>query len=463
MLLSRLLRGAQRAGMMFGLAWMVTPSYATAQSLSDELRDLAVTHPQIHAKAQSVNAAEQGIGVAKSLYLPQARLSGDTGPEYTDSIDRQMVQGAPYMRTTTGQTAMTVTQRLFDANATDASVRAAEASKSIANDDLTTTRQNVLLDGASAYLAVLRWTHLVQLAKINVHNVQNQLKLEDERVTKGAGMSNDVLAAKQRLQTAKEAQVNYEGQLQIALNHYAQVFGHPPVTEAMSEPPPLFDRLGASVDDALGNASKNNPSIISAEHSIDLSAQRQRTAESGYWPTIDLVGKTDFMHEKLAESANRDDWSVLLTATWDIFNGWKTQSQVAQASHEHGAAMDNHLYAIRKVDELVRTAWAKLETARQRMELLENAATLAEELLTQTRKLHAAGKETIFDVLDSENRVNDARISFAQVYYDMVTATYELLNAQGLLEVEMVAQAESSSDGKAEIPATLTAKPVENP
>ena len=422
---------------------------AQAQSLNDELRELVASHPQIRSKTESFNATEQGIGVARSAYYPTARLAVDGGPEYYDTVDRLNTQGKPFLRGTTDSSGIVVTQRLYDGGATEASVGSADVTHSLSGADLRSTRQNVILEGIKAYLSILRLTHLIDLSNENVHIVQDQLKLEDERVIKGAGMGEDVLLAKQRLQVAKEALVRYKGEMDTAVANYSQVFGHPPMAEALSEPMVPAQVLDNSIENAIDTAEKNNPSLEAAKLSIDLSTQKQRGAEAGYMPTIDLVGKADFQHDKLAETGDRKDWSILLTATWEFFSGWKTQSQVAQASYEHGAAMDNNLYQTRKVKELVRTSWAKLHTARERMGLLENAANLAEELLQASQKLHKAGKETIFNVLDAENRMIQSRIDYAQAYYDMASATYEILNAMGLLELDII---DAVPEGRANIP-----------
>ena len=434
------------------------PAAACAQALSTELRDLLASHPQISAKTKSVDSAVSGVDAALAGYLPVVKVTSDGGTEYTDSVDRMNTQGKPYLRGTTYQSAMTVTQHLYDGMATPAAVGQARVTQDISKSELRVTRQSVLLEATSAYLNVLRWSHLIRLATGNVHNVQDQLNLEDERISKGAGMGLDALTAKQQLQTAKEARVRYEGELRTALATYMQVYGHAPTLSEMVEPDAPMQLLAQDMEEAVKAAQENNPTVESARLSIDLANQRRRAAEAGFMPTLDLVGKGDYMHDKNAETGQRKDWSVLLMATWELFSGWKTQAQVAQASSDHGAAMDTHLYTIRKTDELVRTKWQKLNTAQERMSLLENASNLAEEVLAATRKLHAAGKETIFNVLDAENRLNDARINYAQAYYDMVTACYEVLGAMGILEIDAIERSQASGMLSIKRPEFLTAE-----
>ena len=420
------------------------PQQAAAQSLTNELQDLLTSHPQINSKTKSVTSAESGVDAAMAGYLPVIKVTSDGGPEYTDSVDRLSTQGKPFLRGTTYQSAMTLTQHLFDGFATEASLDQAHVSHNIAKTELRGARQSVLLEATTVYLSVLRWSHLIRLAANNVHNVQDQLNLEDERIAKGAGMGLDALTAKQQLQTAKEARVRYEGELRTALANYIQVYGHAPKMVEMVEPDAPVGMLAVDMEAALDLARKENPNILSSQLAIDLANHRRTSARAGYMPTLDLVGKGDYMHEKNAENGQRKDWSVLLQASWELFSGWKTDAQVAQASSEHGVAMDNHRQTVRKTDELVRTKWEKLTTAQERLGLLENASVLAEEVVAATKKLHSAGKETIFNVLDAENRLNDARISYAQAYYDMVTACYEVLAAMGQLEFDVIATAQGS-------------------
>ncbi|MCR6630743.1 MAG: TolC family protein [Magnetospirillum sp.] len=204
----------------------------------------------------------------------------------------------------------------------------------------------------------------------------------------------------------------------------------------LSDPPVPAALIPPELEEAIRSAQTDNPTLETATKAIDLTSERQRTAESGYYPNIDLVGRANYENDKNAIVGVRRDWSLLLTATWELFSGFRTDAQVAQASFDHAASKDNHLYTSRKVTESVRIAWYKLKTARERMSLLENAAVLAEEVWAAQKKRREAGKATVQDVLDEETRINDARINFTAAYYDMIQHSFELLAAMGRLEVD---------------------------
>lgn len=422
----------------------LTPVMAAAASLEEEMQGLIDNHPQIQSKTKAVNSAEEGIRAARSGYLPTVKMGSDEGYEYIDSPDRRTNYNKPYSNNR-DSAGLTVTEKIFDGFATDSAVEAAKASHQISTSDLRATRQSTLLEGAFAYMDVLRYTRLVTLARESQRKVTDQLHMEDERLEKGAGVTSDVLAAKQRLETAKARRVEFEGGFQTAVAKFTQVFGHAPDVVSLTDPPLPVDLIPETIEDSLDAAEKDNPSLQSATKTIDLTDERRHTAEAGYWPTVDLVGKTDYEDGKNGVVGPRRDWSMLLVANWELFSGFKTDALVAQAAWDHAASKDNRLYTSRKVSEAVRTSWHKFETAKQRLELLGTAATLAEEVWEAEKKKEAAGKATVQQVLDEETRINDARINYTGAYYDMFQAAYELLSGMGRLEVEGLARAKSSA------------------
>lgn len=419
---------------------------ASAQLLNEELRGLVESHPQIQAKRKSVSSAEEGIGVARAGYLPTVKVTGDTGPEYVDSPTRRSTEGQPYYkgRETAG---LVVTQRLYDGNLTDSLVDSAKGKRAYSEADLRATRQNAILEGVTAYVDVLRRAKQIELARENERKVLEQLNLEDERVEKGAGMATDVLAAKQRLQIAKGRRLGYEGDFNTSIAKYTQVYGHGPDLAKLSDPPVPADLIPPELEEAIRSAEKDNPTVETAARTAEITSEARRTAEAGYYPNLDLIGRANYENDKNATLGVRRDWSLLLTASWELFSGFKTDSQVAQASYDYAASKDNQLYVNRKVTESVRTTWYKLRTAREKMGVLEQAANLAAEVWEGTKKKREAGKATVQDVLDEETRTNDALIDYTGAYYDMIQYSYELLAAMGRLEVDNIERAPAGTAG----------------
>lgn len=115
-------------------------------------------------------------------------------------------------------------------------------------------------------------------------------------------------------------------------------------------------------------------------------------------------------------------------------NGFATNASVAQAALNYRASQENHEFVTRNVVEATRRAWQQLVTARERVDLLENAVNIASEVFEARKRLREEGKETVINVLDAENGIIDAQIQFTQVSYDQRLAVYQLLQALGRLD-----------------------------
>lgn len=414
------------------MAIVVTASQAFAQQLQEELLSLLSQHPQILEQQARVESARKGIKRAFSGYLPRIDLNGNVGPATIDTDQRRDL-GLPQWSETQTIAGVTVTQNLFNGFETPSQVRIARLQTAVAEATLEGTRQNVLFDGINAYLDVLRQKQLLALARLNEESIKLQARLEDERVERGAGIAVDVLSAKSRLQIAKEERVAFEGSLDNAVSRYIQVFNHAPDVDGMSDPVPPEHLLPATVDESVDVATNENPAITSSLSTVEVAAERRRLARSGYFPTIDVVANANYEEDFDLRPGRRTDYSLLLQATWNLFNGFATSASVAQSAYDYRASQDNHNFVVRSVVQSTRTAWQQLVTARQRVDLLENAVNIAAEVLDARRRLRQAGKETVVNVLLAEAEVNRARISLTDASYDAVTAVYRLLQSMGRL------------------------------
>ena len=341
-----------------GLVFVVAGSsgVARAQSLSDELQGLVANHPEIMAKQRSVEAAESGVTKAYAGYLPKLDIFGQSGPQYIDSPVLQSEGGGTWF--SLAQVVGTrLTQNVFDGFATPAQVRSARLNQEMAEFTLQGTRQNVLFDGIDAYLEVLRQSRLVALAHESERTIMRQLHLEDERVQRGSGIAVDVLQAKSRLQLAKERRIGFEGALADANTRYIQIFDHPPQPSAMRDPRPSADLLPANLDQALTIAREENPAIDSSLAGVAVAEQGKRLARSRYYPSIDVVASANQANDTDLVQGTRTDASVLLSATWNLFDGLATTAGTDQAIAEYKAARKNHDVVERDVLRQTHLAW----------------------------------------------------------------------------------------------------------
>lgn len=203
----------------------------------------------------------------------------------------------------------------------------------------------------------------------------------------------------------------------------------------MKPPPVPQAQLPDDLDEALEIARENNPAIDSSLATVDVADQRRRVARSDYYPRIDLVSSANRENDNDLVRGTSIDISVLMQATWNLFNGFATDAGISQAAAEYQASLRNHDSVARDVTQQTRLAWNEMTTARERVALLQNAVNIATEVLDARSKLREAGRETVINVLDAENEVYNARINLVIASGDATRAAYQVLQGIGRLEL----------------------------
>ena len=429
------LSSVSRLALLVGMA--LGAQQAQAQSLSDELTVLLADSPEINSLRNQALASGEGINEAYAGFLPTVDVSGDVGYEHTEEPTDNTGVGEDVNLVRRRVTA-TLRQRLFDGWGTQANYNSAELNNAVVAATLENTTQDLMFQGIRAYLEVLRADALIALADQNVEVIQTQLNLETERVERGSGITLDELQAKTRLQIAQERKVAFEGTLDQQLARYRRLFGHDAVMPAMSLPPIPESEIPASLAEAVAIAEVENPRGYGSDYNVQLAGEARTLANSGYYPTVDLVGRLNWEDDVNGTEGVRRDAAVLVEANWQIFSGFATDAGVARSAYQYVAAVNDRSAVSRVIVRDTELAWEQFMTSRERVELLENAVNIAIEVHAARVKLRDAGQETVLNVLDAQNDVFNAQINLVGAQYDMYLGVYRLLQAMGRLTADRV-------------------------
>lgn len=407
--------------------------FAHAAPLQDELRDLVTNHPLIQSNRFQLQSANQDVRASLSPYLPSLDLTADAGQERVSTEALRSTPGGP-LESGTETWGLSLTQNVYDGGLKSSGRESAKLQREVADITLTSVRQNVMFEGITSYLDVLRQSQLLDLSSQNEDNIRRQLNLEDERVRRGSGIAVDVLQAKSRLQIALERKVFVQGALVDARSRYLQVFSRPPQPATMRMPPPPNSLLPNTLDNAISIALVENPAVKSGQKQIEIADQNREGVVSEFYPTIDVVAEGNYEDDFNGVPGIRRDYSVKVRANWNLFNGLSTRSRSKGAAYTYQARQSDYVQTRRKIEEQTRLAWQALMTARERVELLDNAVNIAGEVFESRERLRESGRETALNVLDAENEVFNARINYTSALFDARVASYQLLLAMGRLD-----------------------------
>ena len=185
--LTRIYAGVRWALSGFAGALIITvlPPGATpgqAETMSSALARAYAGNPDLNQQRAGVRATDENLPRASSAGRPTVTATGQFGYNYLDLITSGTAGagaaaaaaggsgGGVRLRRgiDTGTVGLTATQNLFNGNRTLNGVRQAESNIFGARRSLRDTEQNVLLNGATAYMNVLRDTAILDLRKNNI-------------------------------------------------------------------------------------------------------------------------------------------------------------------------------------------------------------------------------------------------------------------------------------------------------
>jgi TolC family type I secretion outer membrane protein len=425
-----------------GLLVLVLPflfsSPVFGQSLYQMLERVVVEHDLIQAAESGRKSAAQGVRQARGDWLPYLYGTASVGQEYINP---------PGPRSSTNETrnyqSLRASQLIFDFGRTGSNINRAKAGFERSEVELAATRQDIILQGITAYLDVYRHAKRLELARRSEQRIIDLTGIEETLVTRGAGLASDVLQAKSQLAGAMAQRVRAEGQLNNARSRFNTIFGFGISDEEirqMTRPSRPLEHLPVSVMEAVNAAEESSLDLHIARYNIEMAEHDIKIREASYLPRLNLVGEVKRKENDAGVRGTRNEALGMVELTWDIFSGGKDRAAAIQARH-----IMEKLQKIRddlghQVEERVLTAWQNLITSRENARFLKDQADILEEFLDLAKRERMLGTRSLLDVLNGEVTHLNALSNAIYADVDQDLAVYGMLYAMGMLELDVLSQ-----------------------
>jgi outer membrane protein len=416
---------------------------ASAETMSSALARAYATSPDINAQRANVRAVDENTPRAKAGWLPKVSATANVGWQYTylraaptriteTAPTRQQPKGTKYDDATPRGYGVTATETLFDGFRTLNSVRQAESQTFGAREQMRATEGAVLLNGATAYMNVLRDTAILNLRKNNISVLEEQLRQTRDRFQVGEVTRTDVAQAEASLAQARSDFFAAQSALQSSIAQFRQFIGVEPksLSPAKSVEAMLPKRMG----DAVEASQVEHPLVAAAFHNVDAAQAAVKIAESQLYPTLNVVGSVnralDFQGQTGAKSFTA---SVGGQLNVPLYQGGAEYASIRQAKEQLGQVRLQADLQRDQVRALVVTAWGQLETAKAQLISGQAAVSAAEIALNGIREEAKVGQRTTFDVLTAQQTLLNTRVNLVTAQRDRVVASYNILAAMGRL------------------------------
>jgi outer membrane protein len=373
-------------------------------------------HPHIQAATELAQAAKAQVSQARSVYYPTVNgsLTGADAENNSRITAGFLNNPVIYERYANG---LVVNQLITNFGRTHQLAKSANLHAQAQQENVVTSRADVLLGVDQAYFAVLRSQAVLTVAQETVKErqlVSDQVTvLEQNKIKSGLDVSfaNVALAQAQLLliQSQNDVDASYS-QLSEALG-----YGEQRTFELTDEPLPSAPP--SDFTDVLQQALKNRPELISLRLDANA-AQSYATAERDLWfPTISAAGAAGLTPYGADQLASRYA-AVGFDVNIPIFNGHLFGALRSEAT-ARARAEDQDLRDLQdRVVRDVRMAWLNANAAYQRLSVTDKLLAQANQALDLATSRYKLGLSSIVELSEAQLNQTQAQIVQAGAKYD---------------------------------------------
>lgn len=415
------------------------PLIAEEQYLSlEEALKLAVDNsPELEIARQQYAGSIGGVQQAKSRYLPHLSAGADFSRV---NIDNQQPTDEDNVTTLL----LDLNQLIYDFGKTSGLINAASFTRDAASAYLDQTLHDLIFDVKQAYYTVLEKQELIKVAEQAVANFDTQLYRAEKYLKAGVRTKIDVTNAQVNLSNEKLNLLQAEADLKRARVKLEQILGTKPFDGNYLPKSPvaslngMINQAPATTDtlpDLLTAAQENRPGLTRYARLIDAAESRLTQVQGNYMPTLGVSGNyTDYETDL---TGLYDQWQVGIGLSWELFSGFETQGQIAEAKASlREVSASYKLYDLAVVQEVTDSYYSADETY-ESVNIAGEALDLAAENLDLAEKRYKNGLGDLLEFNDAQLLYSQNRTRLVSAYFGYLTALARLERATGIIpEVE---------------------------
>ena len=426
------------------LALALLPALASAQSLR-ELYEAARAYDATYLAARALyDSSQYRVAQAEAANKPNVGLTANA--TRTDVDVPGTVSGGVAIPNTAGHrysnrvdAGVNATQSLFN-RTNSATIEQARRAYEVAQSDLETAEQDLIVRVAQAYFDVLAAQDTLSAADAAIKAIGEQLASAKRNFEVGTATITDTREAQARYDLAQAQLIAGQNELRtrrIALNQLVGLAGVTP--KPLATPVLLPEVTPEDVSVWVSNADAQHPLVRKTRLALDiakLETERARAADS---PVVDLVGSVGANRTigTLTPTPGNTTSAVIgLQLRMPLYTGGLIQNRVKETLSLEDKARNDLEAARRGVAQNTQVAFFGLQSGRAQVNALEAAESSSKLALEATQLGYRVGVRVNLDVLNAQTQVFQTQRDLARARYDVLVNGLRLRQASGQLRPE---------------------------
>lgn len=366
---------------------------------------------------ETVAGAKDREKQAKAAYYPQVSVQ--------DS--RTLVKSGRAIGQLNG-TSLSVSQNFYDGGVREAQIRGARAGVLQSVFGLERTKQTVVFNVTSDYLALLRAQQLVGVQDARVKYLEEQHAWVQTRVEVGDAAKVDLLPVEAQLANAVVDQLSARNSVRTAAVQLQSRMGLSPQLEfpIQEVAAPTTTEIGG-LDDYLKVALASRPEIGQTEAAVESARSSVQSARIALRPRPVISGQFN------QPFSGQGGSSLAITGgiAFDLFTGGRNQATYQEARTSLSTAELRAAQLEKDIQADIQKAYLNLTSAKDRLAASDLSLQAAQTNFDAQEGRYKQGLAITLDLLNAQSEVVTAQSNAVQARYDYYTSTAQLQYAIG--------------------------------
>ena len=374
-------------------------------------------HPDIKSAEGTVKVYESRVGQSKSDYYPDINLTSAITRHSTGSNDLNF------------NSSINLSQNIYDFGKREARLDINLINLNSSKEDLQFTRLQVIYNVKKAYYFAIQAKSALEVARYVVKQYLQHLSRAKGFYEAGTKPKYEVTKAEVDLASSRVNLIKAENNFKLAITNLKNAIGIYNVDDFMIHDEAIIVYDMESLDDLINKAFLNRQDYRSIELKERSQQKRIEFEKSGYYPSISANAKYGYSGDRFPLEKN---WLVGANLTFPIFTGFQTKYQVDEAVSSLSVIQSQKEALRQRIVLEVRQAYLNAKDARERLDSSEITLRYAEENFQLATGRYEAGVGSPIEVTDAITVYSNARNSYIDAKYDLLTAIADIMRATGL-------------------------------
>ncbi len=412
-------------------------------TLEDALAKAVETSHRLAEARAHETAAQAGVAVRQSAERPTVTASaGYTRTNHVLPFSVPSPSGIPLLVypdvPNNYTTRLEMRWPIYTGGRTDALERAARAEAEAVGAERRTAQADLRLEVTRAYWALVTARASLDVLEQGVARSQAHVTDANQRFTAGLVPPNEVSSAAAQEARARMLAIEARTQRDVTSAELARLIGVEP--DQPLEPTGDLARAtraspGQPVGPLVESARAARQERRALEQRVAVADAQRDAAGSGRLPTIQFLGGVDYArpNPKIFPRADvaQDSWDVGVGATWLLWDGGRTDAEVAQARAVSQAASERLKEFDSQLGVEVRQRALEVESAVASVAAATSGVTAAADARRVVDERYRAGVIAGIEVLDAEYALLQAQLDLTRAQATVRLAEAQLTRALG--------------------------------